>query len=143
LVATPSPLLTVDQIEQFVEALRMQGAPVVERLAAGLTAPEMDDITRPLGLSLPVEARTWWGCHNGVSAPQQHGHGSVLAIGAWWWAPLEVVVADCQELRRLSDPSMWSASWLPIVIGDGVLVVDTAVQPGARCPVHDIDFEGD
>jgi hypothetical protein len=136
------PMLTAARIARLVAALRAQGAPVVNRLAAGLSDAAMDDIVAPLDIVLPAEAKTWWGQHNG--APLCHGDDSSLSLSpAWWWAPLEVVVAHCLQTRALSDASMWMSSWLPIVVGEGELVIDTVVGPTDACSVHVIDFEGD
>jgi hypothetical protein len=137
------PLLSTEDIDRLAEALRSQRAPVVDRLAPGLSAAEMDEITAPLGLTLPDEARTWWGTFDG--APLLPGDGPhVPALSpAWWWAPLESVVAECLEIRSWTDPDFWVESWLPIVIGDGHLVIDTAVAAGEPSPVHVVDFEGD
>lgn len=103
----------------------------------------MDGLTAPLDIRLPEEARTWWGRYNG--APLQPGDGPLVpALSvSWWWAPLEVVVAYCQEVRSWCDPEMWLTSWLPIVVGDGELIIETSAGPDAPSPVHIIDFEGD
>lgn len=135
--------LTNDQIDRLVDALRQQGAPVVDRLAPGLSDREMDELTAPLDIRLPEEARTWWGHCNGAHSQPGDGAHSVALSPAWWWAPLEAVVSLCQELRAMSDPDTWLASWLPIVVGDGELIIDTSVARGQLTPVHVIDFEGD
>ena len=83
------------------------------------------------------------GLYNGAqSQPGDGGHATALSP-AWWWAPLEAVVRLCQELRAISDPNTWLTSWLPIVVGDGELIIETSVASGQASPVHVIDFEGD
>ena len=51
-----------------------QGAPIVSALRPGLSDDEMDRLTEPLGLSLPREAREWWGWHNGAPRPAPYSH---------------------------------------------------------------------
>ncbi len=142
---TEPRMLTEAQIERLTAALRIGGAPVVDRLAQGLTDDEMDEIVAPLHISLPVEARTWWGCHNGSLPVDGDGSQSTSLSAAWWWAPLEEAAEHCRLVRELDDDpdKFWLASWLPIVVGDGELAIETAVGPGAPSPVHLVDFEGD
>ncbi len=140
-----APILTEARIDQLVDALRVQGAPIVDHLLPGLTDPEIDGILAPLGITAPMEARTWWGTHNGVPV-LDGGHSPAMALTtSWWWAPLDRVAAKCQLIReQLADfEGLWLPAWLPIVIGDGELVIDTAVTPGGASPVHVIDLEGD
>jgi len=136
-------MLTTGQIDRLVEALRQQGAPVVDRLAPGLTHRRMDELTGPLDIRVPDEARIWWGHYNG--APLRPGDGPLVPAlsPSRWWAPLEAVVALCLEVRESIDPDMWLKSWLPVTVGGYDLVIETEVEPGQPSPVHVIDFEGD
>ena len=78
-----APQLTVDLLEQLAERWRRQRAPITEALSPGLDEEEMDALIAPLGLSLPVEARVWWGWHDGVAA--KHAHGAATVVGTGWW----------------------------------------------------------
>lgn len=136
-------MLTTEQIDRLVDALVRQGAPVVDLLAPGLSDREMDELTAPLGMRLPDEARTWWGHYNGAPVrPGDESRDPALSP-SWWWAPLEVVVAHREEVRAWVDPDMWLKSWLPVAVGGYDLVIETAVESGQPSPVHLIDFEGD
>jgi cell wall assembly regulator SMI1 len=66
--ASDPVFLTEDLLEQLAARWREQGMPIVESLRPGLSDAEMDELTQPLGVLLPREARTWWGWHNGADA---------------------------------------------------------------------------
>jgi hypothetical protein len=132
-------------IERLIAALRAQGAPMVGHLNPGLSDQEIDALVRPLGISLPAEAKEWWGYANGVprgAAP------NIDLSPSWSWAPLEEIVQECREMRAIGsedvlpgEPSMFADTWLPIVKGDGMLVIDTT-QP-AIAPVYTVDWHVD
>lgn len=61
-------LLSHELLDGLVAALRAQGAPVVSNLSPGLSNSQMEPIVEGSGLSLPEEARTWWGYCNGAQA---------------------------------------------------------------------------
>jgi len=132
-------------IERLIGALRAQGVPMVDHLNPGLSDGQMDALVEPLGLSLPAEARAWWGYANGVPADAPP---SINLSPSWSWAPLEEIVDECRELREIGsedvlpgEPSMFADTWLPIVKGDGMLVMDTS-QPEIA-PVYTVDWHVD
>ena len=61
-----APVLTADLLETLERGWARQSAPVMEHLRPGLSPERIDDLTAPVGLRLPVEARIWWGWHDGV-----------------------------------------------------------------------------
>jgi hypothetical protein len=61
-------MLTRDQLEALEAQWRAQGALIVDGLQPGLRDEEMDELTAPLGRTLPTEARTWWGWHDGTAS---------------------------------------------------------------------------
>ena len=70
---------------------------------------------------------------------------SVWLSPSWWWAPLEEIVQECSDMRAIGsegvlpgEPSVFNDEWLPIVIGDGMLVMDTSQSVVA--PVYAVDF---
>ncbi len=94
-------MLSTEHIDRLVDALRGQRAPVVDRLAPGLSYDRMDELTLPLDIRLPDEARTWWGHYNGArSQPGDRPHATALSPSSWW-APLEAAVAHCLEVREI------------------------------------------
>lgn len=60
------PRLDSELLARLEAAWTAQSAPIVDHLAPGLTDDEMSEIVSPLRLRLPLEARAWWGWHDGV-----------------------------------------------------------------------------
>lgn len=58
--------LDPELLADFEAALLKAGAAITEVWQPGLSDREIDELTRPLGLDLPDEARAWWRWHNGV-----------------------------------------------------------------------------
>jgi hypothetical protein len=112
-------MLTTHQIDRLVDALRQQGAPVVDLLAPGLSDRQMDELTAPLDIRLPDEARTWWGHYNG--APVRPGDESLDAglSPSWWWAPLENPGQRCRSgsasVAEEADVKGWGSRLHPAV----------------------------
>lgn len=132
-----SKLLTAERLEVLASALRERGFPIVERLRPGLTEVQMDALTGPLGLSLPVEARVWWGWHDGATAA-----GPATIGPGWWFAPLATCVDSYRELRDIAtQPDLhgiewWPPTWFPIVQGGWALACDTDVAPDQPTPIR-------
>jgi hypothetical protein len=140
---TAATTLDASLLDRLVAALRAQGAPIVDYLNAGIADAELDALTAPLGIKLPAEARVWWRYADGV--PRHAPLSSVGLSASWWWAPLEEIVHECREMREIvsedvqpGEPGLFKDSWLPIVIGDAILAIDTS-QP-VIAPVYTIDF---
>ncbi len=59
------------QIKELVAGFerdwRRVGATIARSLRPGLSDPEMDAVTLPLGIRLPEELRGWWGTHDGAT----------------------------------------------------------------------------
>ena len=129
-------------IERLIAALREQHAPMVEHLNPGLTEEEIAALVAPLGQTLPQEAKAWWGYADGV--PLDAPESTSLSL-SWSWRPLAETVAMCRRMREIAskdsapdEPNDFADSWLPVVRGDGILVMDTA-QP-VIAPVYTIDW---
>src|SRR4051812_43288504 len=74
--------LSIELLEAVRDRWQQDGAPTADALRPGLTDAEMDDLTAPLDLRLPPEARTLWGWHDGAE----------LGLNVRWigrgWEPL-------------------------------------------------------
>ena len=137
-------ILENDLLAELERRMRQFGIPAVEAAQPGLTPAQMDVLTTPLGLSLPVEARRWWAWRNGV--PQTLGPRYRELGPGRLWMPLEEAVGECERIRQMiakaaeTDPrtpeQLWSSSWLPIVQYDGLYVIDTDGPADAGCPVR-------
>lgn len=112
-----------------------QGAPLVDLLQPGLTEAEMDDRTRPLGVTLPDEARLWWGWHDGV-AVEHYGNDpqreiAVKAAGSGGYPP------------DWGDPDYWwHPQWFPITesISGSTVACDCSVRPGEPTPIRAVSW---
>lgn len=123
-----------------------QRAPVCSALLPGLTDAEIDETLRPLGLSLPEEARRWWRWHNGTrpSAPvpaRQLGPGHIFLT-------LAEAVTDCEMYREVASTAtegeggaLWKASWLPMTSHKGPPVIDCSGPLDSPAPVRSFSFE--
>lgn len=139
------PTLDDAAIDRLVAALRQQGAPIAAHLSPGLSDDEMQTLVAPLDIVLPAEARAWWRYANGVPSDAP---GSGALSPSWSWAGLEDIVAECIWRRESGRegalpglPSLFDAAWLPIVIGDGMLVIDTSQDVTAA--VYNVDWHDD
>jgi hypothetical protein len=137
-------MLTVRLLEQFATRLRSQGVPAIDVAQPGLTDQTMQELVSPLGLTLPLEARVWWGWRNGV--PETAGAGRTEIGPGRKWLPLDEAVAECSQIRqmlaeaaggeqRLTEAA-WASSWIPLVRAEGSIVIETDVPDNAPSPVR-------
>ncbi len=149
--AGAAPKLTVDLLERLREGWLRQRAPLVGHLRPGLSPEQIDELTSALGLRLPVEARTWWGWHDGVDVRL----GSQTELGPGLpFLPLENAVDMCRLFRKQAvqvwgeqAETWWRRSWFPITELYGAIRCDCAVAEGAPTPIyhaesHDYDADG-
>lgn len=101
----------------------------------------MDDLVAPLGISLPEEARTWWGWHDGVEETAlQHTIGPHWAFGS-----LSQAVEDTLMMREVAaDPDLageniWRDSYLCVALGEAYIVGDTSVGRDQPMPIRLVD----
>jgi hypothetical protein len=146
-----APLLTPELLENLEEGWVRHRAPLVEHLRPGLSPERIDEITAPLGLRLPVEARIWWTWHDGVDV--RLGPRAELGPGLPF-LPLEAATGLCRQLREQAvevwgerADYWWRPSWFPITERLGAIRCDCAVEEGAPTPIfwadsHDHDANG-
>lgn len=70
-------LLNPELLDELEFRWREQGAFVANALRPGLSDDDIDRLTEPAGLTLPLEARRWWGWHDGAD-PQIPGIAAEL-----------------------------------------------------------------
>ena len=119
---------------------RAQGADIAEILAPGLGDDAITALVGPLGLTLPEEARIWWGWHDGVTEATANGWQIGPSLGFY-------SLAEAVDEYRWIDDNMeerdFPRSWLPLTADEGgPLAVDCAADP-VVAPVKSIDFEVD
>jgi len=152
--------LRLDQLETLHALWAEQGAPIADRLRPGLPDEAIDGLTEPLAVRLPVEARTWWGWHDGTKADEDNGYTGELGP-EFGFLTLAQAVREYRTMRAMfedlwhgdtaetyDDPDYWwRPSWFPITNRRGLVRCDTAVPLEAPCPIywaysHDHDAEG-
>ena len=127
---TPSVILTEDLLEQLAARWRAQRLPIIESLRPGLSDAQMDELTEPIGLILPREARTWWGWHDGASTD---GQGSSNLGPGRLFSPLSDAVratAETRDMMRAPDGELdptWRYAWLRMASGGERTVIECSV----------------
>jgi cell wall assembly regulator SMI1 len=136
-------------LERLKERWREQDAPILEALQPGLSDARMDELVAPLGISLPDEAREWWGWHNGV--PGAAGRIKRRMTAIFEFLSLEDAVTECLELREIARsggdqvaPGIFRPTWLPLAVtmSSPVAVCETAGDPHQPAPVYLLDWGG-
>jgi cell wall assembly regulator SMI1 len=126
-----------------------QGAPILDHLQPGLSEAAMNAIVASLGLALPVEARLWWGWHNGVGATAELFRDEAIGPVASFlslekavdWYRQELAMAatvatthgrDVPGHPELADPAYWwEPTWLPILMPvSGMVACDCSDPTG-------------
>src|SRR4051794_27565273 len=72
--------LTTELLTKLAAHWRAVGAPIADHLRTGLTDTQMDEVTASIDVTLPLEARTWWGWSAGPVA----GRGVVRGMVSLW-----------------------------------------------------------
>ena len=96
---TEAPILTSATLAELEEAVGRHDLELVARLAPGLTDAEMDDLMRPLGLTLPEEDRVWWRWHDGLT-DQTFGP-------RFWLLPLEAAIREYHSRLEFAEGFGW------------------------------------
>lgn len=148
-----APRLSRDMLDRFEGLLRVHDAPLSELLRPGLSTEQMDEITTTIGLRLPVEARTWWGWHDGAESQENErlrdfGPGILLSLdeAVQRWRMRRQVAIDCAEGEddRWGDPDFyWRPEWFPVASRGADVVCDCSVPDGAITPLRVIDSHAD
>lgn len=136
-------LLDSDLLTRLEAGWKNHAASIVDHLAPGLTDEEMSEITAPLGLSLPLEARAWWGWHDGVPWRPDGGATPERALGPGLeYMPLRDAVEGYLLDRRIfteveGDPEPFRpAAYFPITRSSGPILCDCSVPEGAPTPIY-------
>lgn len=133
-------------LERLEEHWRRVGAPIVDFLRPGLAEEEIDALTAPLGLRLPVDVRELFAWHDGAppAVLREMSIGpanSLLALSkqvATCWDEREFAEGLVREGSLESAELQWGHSWFPVLSGSGsrsLIVVDCAVEEGSAGPV--------
>jgi cell wall assembly regulator SMI1 len=142
-------LLSEQRLDALAAGWREQRAPIADTLRPGLSGPVMDEATSSLDMTLPIEARVWWGWHDGASTMTNCAIGLDLIF-----LPLENALdlyrrhlQTAEQLSAAGDVTTpddaWPRSWLPMCsTGRGAMMVcDCSVPEGAPTPIRHVDLE--
>jgi cell wall assembly regulator SMI1 len=151
-----APLLTLEMLTRLEGQWRAQGAPIVDRLRPGLTREEIHAVARPLGLTLPREARLWWQWHDGADSPDGLKVSVELGPLGYEYRPLRDLVETLTWARAFAaesaaDPRMppeaaqarywWNDAWFPLFAGLGIVACDCSVSDGDPTPIRVVIWE--
>lgn len=144
-MASP-PFLNAELLRILEAELRAQGAPVVANWRPGLSEPQMNELLDPLPLRLTLEARRWWGWHDGVALPAE-----ALAVERELgperdFIPLAEALDGYQDLVSMalteaeeSSELLWHPHWMP-VSRFGAIACDCSGPDDAPTPIRDVDY---
>lgn len=150
-------LLDGESLDALERRWRESGWRGLERLRPGLTEEQMDAITAPLGLHLPVEARRWWGWHDGIASA---GPGSQAVFGGRGlrYLTLDDAVAIYEERREIAatlavdgepvgrgQDDWWHPGWFPVTDGLGTTTIacDCTVPACVPTPIRSVRWDAD
>jgi cell wall assembly regulator SMI1 len=130
-----------------LQAWRAQNAPVVNHLAPGLTADEIDALEREHGVELPGELRDWWGWHDGATTGMVSGPPSEVGAGPWTLMSLGEALdtrrsqLDLNDRPFPADQADWESEWAPwflpvVTVGNAWLFADLNAAADGHAPIH-------
>jgi cell wall assembly regulator SMI1 len=150
-------MLTGDLLDELEGQWRRQRAPLAAGLRPGLTDQDIDDLTAPLEIRLPREARMWWQWHDGAGSTGGLAVDRELGPGLAFYS-LREAVELCRQMRDMfrdiwaaDGPEVvdywWRPTWFPISERRGAIRCDCAVADDQPTPIywaysHDHDAEG-
>lgn len=139
-------VLSEDLLEEQALRWRRQGMAIATSLRPGLSDDEIDELTSPLGITLPREARIWWGWHDGAFGPDPDRGNTELGPGRLF-SSLADAVGNTNSVRDIMrgvdgelDPA-WRSSWLTMNWGGDTTVFDCGVGFDEPVPVRSYRFE--
>lgn len=127
-----SVMLDQDLLDQLERRWRDNDAAILRWLQPGLTDERIDELTAPLGIRLPEEARRWWRWHDGV--PMDAPPGSHSIGGGPTYIPLSYAVENTMWLAE-GDPS-WPTGWLVMTADSDPLIMDCGAGFDEPVRVH-------
>lgn len=130
------------------------GAPISDVLAPGISPVEVDALTEPLGLRVPVELKVLWEWHNGSQAEPRGADDYSIGHGGYEFLSvqdaLQQYLGNRQSFAEPEEPDLlpqmfWHTSWLPFMMQQAQrLYVDcertVTGHPGAA-PVRLVSWE--
>lgn len=139
-------MLSLDLLQRLEQTLAEHAPLAFEEVGPGLSEDELETATRGLDLTLPAEARLWWGWRvlRGMPIPR------------FEYLPLTAAIENYELNRKVAhdaldyhdDPattvdSIWPAHWLPFLGSGGSPQISIDCGDDEVSPVHYSSFEVD
>jgi cell wall assembly regulator SMI1 len=137
------PVLAAELLGGLERRWRDQGWPGVDWLQPGLDDGEIDATTRPLGLRLPLEARRWWGWHNGLSLPEDARRDQLIFGGPGFvYLSLSGAIDRYTMIREIDAGPVWHPTWFPITVAvyGAVIACDCSDPDAERTPIRPVHW---
>lgn len=149
---TIDPLvLSAHLLDELAGRWAEAGIPLTRHLAPGHDEARIDELTRPVGLKLPSEARLWWSWHNGAERPLEGGSADFrLMTPAFQFLSIEEAIESYVQSRELvrmvaesevgpEEVDAWVDSWwpphlFPITKSAGAVVCDCRTREAEGTP---------
>jgi cell wall assembly regulator SMI1 len=123
----PDPaLLTESLLEELERAIEPHAPGFWDSLPAGLASEQIDELTEPLGLRLPIEVRTLWTSHDG------YAH----IIFGWTHPPLILQVERYRRCRTMAKDRAKDLGFDAPELGDPELWWPAELVPDRRTRRH-------
>ena len=101
------------------------GAPILDVLAPGISPDDVDALTEPYGLRVPVEVKTLWEWHNGILTDDPYRADYSIGPGSYDFLSVQGALAEYESNREHHGEPMepetapemyWHKSWLPFMV---------------------------
>jgi hypothetical protein len=147
----PRLQLLEDRLGELEDRWRRQGAPIADRLAAGISEDALAALSAAHGLTIPLELKVWWGWHNGVSRSEPASYDDdTIGPGYWRFLSAEESFREYEFNRKVHPEPVpddkdevdfglyWRRSWLPFMVQESSrLYMDCArVAEGGLTPLR-------
>ncbi len=147
-----APVLTPGLLAALRECWQRVHAPIAAVVKPGIDEAEIDRLTAPLGLTLPVEARVWWRELDVRLPDRAAGEDAHMTGAGWSFMRLDDAVRDAIRLREMAaqvaaspgcppGETTWADGWIPICwIDHGRLFIDCADPTAPVSPVRYVQW---
>jgi hypothetical protein len=129
-------------LDMLYERWAERKLPILNHLRPGLIDAQIDELTAPLGITMPEEARVWWRWHDGAELnPNRNFKGDFGPNH--YYMPLGQCVQMCARGRdglafdrENPDTWYWVSGWFPFTTVGTLTLIDTGVSRDDPVPVR-------
>ena len=138
------PLLAA--LAEIEDIWQTRNLPILRHLQPGLTDGEIDELTAPIGLTLPGEARAWWRWHNGVTSDTSDAEASP-GPDVRYCSLADAVAFYTLQRKEFArrDPAFvvdqWPSEWFVLCYGpQKIITIDCSPEFRTETPVRVLDY---